>query len=281
VSAFRGSVHPAGLFLYKKLILSFAVECLGAQSTPLEETMDIGKSFSFPFEDKEWLSKLGLGAIISIVPILNFAWSGYMVGIIRNVMNNSADPLPTWDDLDEKFKDGLILFGASIIYALPILIALCLPLSAMAFSGLLSGNSDMKDFGQIIGEAGGVLFFGLLCVFALYGIALSIIYPAILIIFSREGTFASCFKFREVFDLISKNAGPFFTAWALSLVGSLGVGLAIGIVNSIIGWIPCIGWIASIILSFGSGIYISAVYAHLFGQFGASTFGSNQLATVA
>jgi hypothetical protein len=243
--------------------------------------VDIGKSFSFPFEDKEWLSKLGLGAVISLVPILNFAWSGYMVGIIRNVMNNVAEPLPTWDNLDKKFSDGLILFGAGIIYVLPILIALCLPLSVMTFSGFLSGNSDMQNIARTFEEAGGVLFFGLLCVFTLYGVALSIIYPAILVIFSREGTFASCFKFREVFGLISKNATSFFTAWALSLVASLGVGLVIGIVNAIIGWIPCIGWIASILLSFGSGIYISTVYAHLFGQFGAATFGSSPLATVA
>ena len=46
--------------------------------------MDAEKSFTFPFEDKEWISKLGLGAVISLVPILNFAWSGYLVGIIRN-----------------------------------------------------------------------------------------------------------------------------------------------------------------------------------------------------
>ena len=73
--------------------------------------MDAEKSFTFPFEDTEWVSKLGLGALISMVPILNFAWSGYLVDIIRNVMNNDAEPLPTWDDLGKKFNDGLILFA--------------------------------------------------------------------------------------------------------------------------------------------------------------------------
>lgn len=239
--------------------------------------MDIEKSFRFPFEDKEWLSKLGLGTIISIVPILNFAWSGYMVGIIRNVMNNRAEPLPTWDDLDKKFSDGLILFGVGIIYALPILIAICLPMSMVAFSSLLSGNSNLEEIARTLGETGGILFYCVLCVIVLYALMLSVIYPAILVIFSREGTFASCFKFKEVFDLISKNAVAFFTAWALSLVAGLGVGLAIGIINTIIGWIPCVGWIASIVLSFGSGVYISAVYAHLFGQFGITAFEQNRL----
>lgn len=239
--------------------------------------MNIEKSFRFPFEDKEWISKLGLGALITMVPILNFAWSGYLVDIIRNVMNNTIEPLPTWDDLGKKFSEGLILFAAGLVYASPILILMCLPLSMVAFSGLISGNSNMEDLARVFTDAGGVLFYGLLCVFVFYAIALSVIYPAILILFSREGTFASCFKLREVFDLISKNAGPFFTAWGLSLVGGFGVGLVIGIFNLIVGWIPCIGWIASLVLSLGSGVYIAAVYAHLFGQFGALVFGHSQL----
>ena len=84
--------------------------------------MDIQKSFSYPFEDSQGLPKLGLGALISLVPILGLAWSGYMVGIIRNVMAGSNEPLPTWDDIGRKFTDGLILFAAGLIYALPLLL---------------------------------------------------------------------------------------------------------------------------------------------------------------
>ena len=242
--------------------------------------MNIEKSFRFPFEDNQWPSKLGLGALITIVPILNFAWTGYLVDIIRNVMNNAAEPLPNWDDLGKKLSEGLILFAASLVYVSPILILMCLPVSMMAFSGLISGNSDLEDIGRVISGAGGVLFSGLLCVFVLYGLALSVIYPAILVIFSREATFASCFKLREAFDLISRNAGPFFTAWGLSLAAGLAVGVAIGFLNILVGWIPCIGWIISLVLSLGSGVYIAAVYAHLFGQFGEIVFGHTQLTPV-
>jgi Protein of unknown function (DUF4013) len=239
--------------------------------------MNIEKSFRFPFEDKQWISKLGLGALITMVPILNFAWSGYLVDIIRNVMNNPPESLPTWDDLGKKLSDGLILFAAGLVYASPILILMCLPLSMMAFSDLFSGNRNMDDLTRLISGAGGILFSGLLCFFFLYAIALSVIYPAILVMFSQEGTFSSCFKLREAFDMISRNAGPFFTAWGLSLVGGLGVGLVVGMVNLFVGWIPCIGWIISLVLSLGSGVYIGAVYAHLFGQFGAMVYGNHQL----
>jgi hypothetical protein len=238
--------------------------------------MDAEKSFSYPFEDNQWVSKLGLGAIISMIPILNFAWSGYLVGIIRNIMNNATEPLPAWDDLDQKFKEGLILFGAGLIYASPILIALCLPLGLTASSGLFSGNSEMQDIARMITEAGGILFFGLLCVSILYGLVLSILYPAILVMFAREGTFAACFKLREAFEMISTNAAAFFTAWGLSLVASLGVGLIVGFVNLVVSWVPCIGWIIGMILALASGVYSTAVSAHLFGQFGKAVIERSQ-----
>ncbi|MGB7095956.1 MAG: hypothetical protein WBD62_15035, partial [Anaerolineales bacterium] len=60
--------------------------------------MDIGKSFSYPFEDDEWLTKLFLGAIVSAVPILNFAWTGYTVDIMRNVIDGVSMPMPAWSD---------------------------------------------------------------------------------------------------------------------------------------------------------------------------------------
>lgn len=240
--------------------------------------MNIEKSFAFPFEDKEWPSKLGLGTLIGLIPILNFALSGYMVGILRNVMNNVPEPLPTWDDLGKKFTDGLILFAASFIYALPMFILLCLPLSVMAFSGALSGSGDMEDLARTMAGAGGILLTCFLCMIGIYTIALSIVYPAILVIFAREGTFASCFKLREAFDLINRNMAPFFTAWGISLLLNLGVSLVTGFINVVVSWIPCIGWIISFALLGASMAYILIVYGHLFGQFGREASGQSQLA---
>ena len=239
--------------------------------------MNFEKAFNFPFEDKEWLNKLGLGTLISMVPILNLAWSGYLVGIIRNVMNQEMELLPTWDDLDKKFREGLILFAAGLIYVSPVLIALGLPLGISVLSSLSSGNNNIQDLGEI----GWALVFGMLCVFLLYGLMLSILYPVILIMFSREGTLVSCFKLRDVFKMIRSNTGAFFTAWGLSIVTSLGVGLLAGFVNMVVGFVPCIGWIVGLIMSLGSGVYITAVHAHLFGQFGRVAFASDALERMA
>jgi hypothetical protein len=234
--------------------------------------MDISKSFSFAFEDDQWVNKFGMGALITLIPILNFAWTGYMVELMRNVMNEAPEPLPTWDDLGRKFNDGLILVLAGFVYILPILAVACLPLSFMVVPAILSGNGDMQEIADAIAGIGGVVFVCLLCVFFVYALALSVIYPAIMVLFAREGTFASCFRFREVFDLIGKNSSPFFTAWAVNIGISLAASLALGIVQTILGFIPCVGWIAAIVLTFGVIIYTSVVYAHLFGQFGRLAF---------
>jgi hypothetical protein len=237
--------------------------------------MDAAKSFSFPFEDPDWVSKLGLGALISMVPILNFAWTGYLVEIIRNVRNDDPRPLPNWDDLGKKINEGLILFGAALVYLAPALVALCLPLGIIALSSSSSGNSNMQDLGQTLIEAGGALFLCLLSVFILYGFLLSILYPGILVMFSRERTFASCFKLRETFELIRTNLEIFLTAWGLSLITGLGVGLLVGFVNIVVGFVPCIGWIVGTVSSFVSTVYANVVYAHLFGQFGRAAFGES------
>lgn len=243
--------------------------------------MNVGKSFSFVFDDKQWVSKLGLGALVTLIPILNFAWSGYMVGIIRNVMNGASEPLPTWDDLGKKFMDGLLLTAAGFVYALPIILVICLLLSFMIVPAVLAGDSDFQGLANAVAGLGTVLFILLSCVFIVYVLALSVVYPAILVIFAREGTFASCFNFREVFSLIGKNTTPFVTAWAVNIGLSFIIGIVIGIAQTVLNFIPCIGQIASIVITFGVVVYATAVYAHLFGQFGNVAAGQGTSLTTA
>ena len=242
--------------------------------------MDIEKSFSYPFEDTEVGSKLGLGAAIGLIPILNFAWTGYMVDIIRNVMSDTPRPLPNWDDFGRKLVDGLIIIVAFLIYALPIIILLCLPLTALVGSGILSANSDMENIARTLEGVSGILFACIFGLSMLYMLGLSVIQPAIMVVFAREGTFASCFKLREAFNLISRNAGAFFTAWGVGLALNFGVLLVVAFINIILSIIPCLGGLLGMGFSIVAYTYVVAVYAHLFGQFAREAFGQTQLVPV-
>ncbi len=229
--------------------------------------MQYEKAFSYQFEDQQWPAKLGLGAVISLIPILSFALMGYMVAIMRNLAARAEQPLPEWDHLDRKFIDGLILTLASLVYSAPVLVALGIPISMLAASGALASSGAAPDWGRVLGGAGWLVFACVAALFILYTLLLSIIWPAILVIFSRDGTFASCFNLQDVFQLITRHARPFFTAWLILMLASFCIATVLGFANALLSWIPCFGWIASLVLGLGSAVYIVTIQAHLFGQF--------------
>jgi hypothetical protein len=240
--------------------------------------MNIGKAFSYPFEDKDWLSKVGLAVVITLVPILNFALAGWQVEILRRVERDDPQPIPGWDDLGKKFMDGLMLFLAGLVYALPVILLVGIPLTIMLVPALLAGNSNTQDIASTVAAAGGIVGACLSCLFIIYGLGLSVIYPAIYVEFARKGTFAACFNFREIFAMIGRNAGAFFTAWGVYLGASIGVGIVAGLASTFVGWIPCLGQIVAVVLPFAGTIYTLLVYGHLFGQFSALDTGGGQLA---
>jgi uncharacterized membrane protein YciS (DUF1049 family) len=234
-----------------------------------ESNMNLVKALSYPFEDKQWASKIGLGVLISIIPILNFAWLGYVIEVMRRVMKGETLPMPGWDELGKKFMDGLMLFLSGLVYALPVILLIGIPLAIMMVPTIMAANNSSQDIVNALVTAGGVVALCLTCVFFLYGLALSVLFPAIYIEYARKSTFASCFNFKEIFSQIRKNTPAFFTAWGVYLGISIGASLAAGIIGGLIGWIPCLGQLIAVVVGLAAGIYALLVYAHLFGQYGA------------
>ena len=56
--------------------------------------MDYGKSFTFLFEDDNWISKFAIGVVITLIPIVNFATYGYVIQLLQNVRDGQERPLP-------------------------------------------------------------------------------------------------------------------------------------------------------------------------------------------
>lgn len=230
--------------------------------------MEIGKSFTYPFEDKEWISKLGLGALISLVPILNFAWVGYTVGIMKNVAAGEPFPMPDWSDLGKRFMDGLFLALAMLIYSLPGILLLGLPLVFMVVPAMANGDSNLfaaVSTGVIIGS--GVIG----CLLVIYVLLVSFLYPAVMLHYAKKSTFGACFEIKAIFALVSSNFSDYITAWAVWIGSSFVLGIALSIISAVIGWIPCVGWIVTLAGSLFVGVYITTIEAHLFGQFARRT----------
>jgi hypothetical protein len=86
--------------------------------------MDIARAVADIFGDKRWFEKIGIGSLIMIVPILNFAAFGYQVRVARQVISGSAFEMPDWDDLVNLWREGVWIALARAVYAIPFLFIL-------------------------------------------------------------------------------------------------------------------------------------------------------------
>jgi hypothetical protein len=229
----------------------------------MEAFMDIGKSFSYPFEDNKWLSKLIIGALVSIVPILNFAWAGYLVDLVKNVMNRAAEPLPEWTEFGDKFMKGLLIWVAGLIYALP---AICVGTIFFTTLGITLGSVTEGDYVNTLGSIFSGVGILLTCLIVLYGLALSFFYPAMIIHFSRKENFGSLFEIGAIIKVATSKLSPYLTAWLIGIVAAIVVSIVVGLVGVVLNIIPCVGWLIAYVLGGLSGVYITAIWAHLFGQ---------------
>src|ERR671933_927085 len=88
--------------------------------------MDFGRGLSYIRQAPNWLVKTLLGSVISVVPILNFASTGYSMDVIRNVYAGRETPLPEWgENFGDRWIRGLIAMVIVFIYMLPLAILGC------------------------------------------------------------------------------------------------------------------------------------------------------------
>jgi ABC-type sugar transport system permease subunit len=213
--------------------------------------MDIGKSFTFVFEDENWITKLLLAAAILLLGIL-FSWllliplvlalallGGYSAEITRQVIGGELNKLPEWDDWGKLIADGLKVVVIGIVYALPIIvIGLCLGLPI----AILAENSQ--------GVAS--LFSMLLsCLGLLWAIVMSLALPAAIAFWVANDDLSAAFRFGDVIGLVRDNFATylitFLMSWVANFIGELGS-------------IVCgVGWLVTV-------PYALMVTGHLYGQ---------------
>jgi hypothetical protein len=235
--------------------------------------MQIGKAFSFSFQDKSWVSKFLIAALISIVPILNFAWAGYIVELVRNVIDRKPEPLPEWGDFGRKFMDGLILTVAYFIYSLPALLVACVMSTIFVIPAIMDsgGNASQEAINRALAGSSFVTFC-LICLVSLYALVLTVLLPGILANFAQKRTFGSCFELGEVYRTVTRHGSSYFMAVLMIVLVGVGISLVLGVVTGLVGWIPCVGWLVSLVLYMLSVAYVGAVTGHLVGQYGAEAY---------
>lgn len=228
--------------------------------------MDINKAIKFVFEDSRWIGKLLIGVLMSLLAFLilpAFILTGYLVAIVRRVMNNDAEPLPDWTDYGKLLKDGFFVTIAQLIWTLPFLLVLFIGI------GLTIGFGNMSNESLAAAGATGSAFL-LICLGILFAVALLFITPAIYIQYAIKDEFGACFRFGELMDIIRNHLADILIAFLVTVVAAFAISLVMGV----LGIIPCLGWIAAVIIGFAVGPYITFVSGHLYGQIAAKVLGN-------
>ncbi|HEY66837.1 MAG TPA: DUF4013 domain-containing protein [Thermoflexia bacterium] len=231
--------------------------------------MDIGKALGFVFEDEEWVSKILLGALITLIPIFGgFALMGYAIALIRNVMAGEPRPLPVWDDLGRYFMDGLTFWVATLVYALPSLILICPVMMVWLLPALAGENENLM---KILTGISGLVSVGLGCLALLYGILLALLTPVLQIRYAETGELGACLRFGDIFRFLFDNIGSIIIAQVLMWVAGVIIGSVVSGLAGALSIVPICGWILAAalgLLMLPVGVWLMAFSGHLYGQIG-------------
>ena len=217
--------------------------------------MDIGKSFSFVFEDDRWITKILIAAAILAVGWV-FVWlvgiplllailllAGYQIEITRRVIRGVTPVLPEWNDWGKLLSEGVKFAVIGLVYSLPaIVVSICLgvPIS-------LVGENSNGDPTWVSWVLGGPLA----CLSILWSIFVALVLPAAVAFYVANDDLAAAFRFGEVVRFAYKNLSTYVVtaimSWVAGLIGGLGT-------------VVCgIGWLATY-------PYSIMVTGHLYGQ---------------
>jgi hypothetical protein len=206
--------------------------------------MEFSRAFSFPFEDQEWLRKLVIAALISLIPIVGQIFLiGWMLDVTRRVIIRDATPLPEID-FGRQLIDGLKGMVVGLVYTIPVYIILA-PIWIIA---LMSQNIDQNTFGWLISLVS-ICCTGLV---VFYALLLAFITPAAFTNMVVKDSLGAAFHFSEIMALIKAAPGGY-------LLVLLGVIVSTGLIAPL-------GAIACGIGALFTATYAVAVNGHLYGQ---------------
>lgn len=208
--------------------------------------MEIGKTFSFVTEDEQWITKVLIGGLVPLIPIVGgIAVQGYSYRVAQNVARGNPRPLPAWGEFGDFLKIGFIALVIQIVYLLPVAIIYGILAFLTIAMAAVAGESE--------GAAGFVALISA-CLFTLVAIAAIVCSFAGLAAIMRylaTDSFGEAFKFGEALALLRNNVGVFLTLLLVIILAAI---------------VASLGAIACGIGALFTGFYASCMIGHAIGQ---------------
>ena len=143
------------------------------------------KAIKRPFTD---FTKLLIGILFNILPIINFISTGYIFKCATDFKIKKIE-LPKWENFGDLFIDGLFIFLIDLLYFLPVLLFIFIFTGPSIFHLLVNNQfSTLSKFDFII-----------LLITFLFSIVIMYILPFIKINYIIKRKFSDIFNFDEIY----------------------------------------------------------------------------------
>lgn len=184
--------------------------------------VDIARSFTFFLDDPEWIKKLLIGALISLIPLVGgFIIFGWALAVTRNVYHGQDNRIPEWDDIGGYLVKGLVAWIGAFIWALPMVILF----GCVGVGFAVASNSEAAIAFMIF--AGVSLFFVAI-------IYMAIFLPVPIARYAIKDDFGAMFEFGSILAEVRRGIRPLLIALVIWVIAAMIIA-PIGILACFIG----------------------------------------------
>ena len=209
--------------------------------------MDIGQSFSYIFEDQDWVKKLVIGSVLVLLSFLTIGLAaiplaGWQLETTRRVIRGTQPTLPEWSDLGGLIRDGLKVVAGGFLWALPIiLVGVCRNLLGGPLSSQVSEDATVLILSLLI-----------LCLLVPYSFLLALLFPAFLGQLADHGELGRALNPISAVKLVRSNPS--------------GYGVAVLLALFVAPFIQSIGSLVCVVGLLPAAAYTTALLGHINGK---------------
>jgi len=176
--------------------------------------MDYVGSVTYVAQDKDWLKKIGMGALmalLSIVLVGSWALTGWAMEAFRRVARGAEEKLPDWDDFVGYIGQGLKFFVVTLVWSLPmiVIIAVLAGIAAAAAATVRSGEAAMMGVTLIIW-----------LVAIVYSLAVSFLGIGAFVIIAQTGDLGQALNPMNAWNVLNRDLGKWIVSGLVLLLGS-------------------------------------------------------------
>jgi len=197
-------------------------------------SLDFGRTLGFFFQDPNWVQKILIGSLFTILSFFFIGTifvAGYIVRLIRRAARGEPYPLPEWDDLGGMFAEGLSAVGAYLIHIVPVVAIFLMSFVPLILLGERDGEPP---------PAALLLFFPLMIVAIVILFAVMFYFTAAFTRLAVEERFGAALEVQLNVAFLKRNAINFLLAVVAFMVANFIA--QFGILLFCVGILPATFW---------------------------------------